>query len=102
MYVILKLQLLILVSIMGKLFGLVIGILATCAAYDTVGKIYNNIHEVNVKNAGSQELAQPTTFISESFMTVGYVFISVITVCGAVILLIIIGGAIITGVSVFF
>jgi hypothetical protein len=87
---------------MGKLFGLVIGILASCAAYDTVGKIYNNVHETNVRNAGSTELAQPTTFITESFMTVSYVFISIITVCGAIILVLIIGGSILMGISVFF
>jgi hypothetical protein len=87
---------------MGKLFGLVIGILASCAAYDTVGKIYNNVHQINVNNAGSNELPQPTTFISESFMTVSYVFIGLITVCGALILVVIIGGAIVYGVSVFF
>jgi hypothetical protein len=87
---------------MGKLFGFAIGILAACAAYDTVGKIYNNVHETNVKNAGSTELAQPTTFITESFMTVSYVFIGLITVCGAIILVVIIGGAIVYGVSVFF
>jgi hypothetical protein len=87
---------------MNQLFGLVIGILATCAAFDSVGKIYNNVHETNIKNSGSTELAQPTTFITESFMTVAYVFVAIITVCGAMVLVVIIGGAIIYGVSVFF